>query len=294
MAKLQLHPGRMPVTRYVTLAYGDQRGVYRQSVMLLVSLVACAPEPYELVVATDRPECYVWFGTRVDIQYLDASLLRAWQGPEPFSMRQKLMLLRTAWPEIGSIVFVDADALARADLTPFVEGLRTGALFMHKREYTLSHSRRPGNRRLWQALGKTPLAGYTPSADDAMWNSGVIAAGADDRPLLDEAIALYDEMGSRGIRHFAAEQLVEGLVFGRTGRLRAAEPWFTHYWGNKAGYDAEIARRLSEAFLEGMTVKEAAAAYRARPVDLPVEVRPTRAAKLRRWLASPGAGGVRS
>src|SRR5438067_12678787 len=104
------------MTRYVTLAYGQDRGVYRQSVMLLVSLVGHAPEPYELVVATDRPECYVWFGTRVDIQYLDASLLRAWQGAEPFSMRQKLMLLRTAWPDTGAVVLLDADVLAPADV----------------------------------------------------------------------------------------------------------------------------------------------------------------------------------
>lgn len=275
----------MPVTRYVTLAYGRQAGVYRQSVMLLVSLAAFAPEPYELVVATDRPECYVWFGTRVDIQYLDASLLRSWQGREPFSMRQKLLLLRTAWPETGAIALLDADVVATSDLTPFAQGLATGAIFMHKREYTLSQSRRSGNRKLWNALRRTPLPGYQPSADDAMWNSGVVAAGAADAPLVDEAIALYDEMGRRGVRHFAAEQLVEGLVFGRTGRLRAAEPWFAHYWGNKAGYDAEIARRLSEAFLEGMSVKEAAAHYRGGPLSLPVESRPTRRQKLRRWLS---------
>lgn len=276
----------MSVTRYVTLAYGDQPGVYRQSVMLLLSLVAFAPEPYELVVATDRPECFVWFGTRVDIQYLDPSLLRSWQGPEPFSMRQKLMLLRTAWPETGEIALLDADVLARADLGPFVEGLRTGALFMHTREYTLSRSRRPGNRRLWKALQRTAVPGYTPSATDAMWNSGVIAASAGDGVLVDEAIALYDDLGRGGVRHFATEQLVEGLVLGRTGRLRAAAPWFTHYWGNKAGYDAEIARRLSEAFLEGLSVKEAAVQYARRPIDLPVEHRATRAQKIRRWLST--------
>jgi hypothetical protein len=253
--------------------------------MLLVSLVAFAPEPYELVVATDRPECFVWFGTRVDIQYLDASLLRSWQGPDPFSMRQKLMLLRTAWPESGAIALLDADVVATSDLAPFAQGLQTGAIFMHKREYTLSRSRRPGNRRLWSVLRRTPLAGYQPSAEDAMWNSGVVAAGAADGALVDEAIALYDEMGRRGIRHFATEQLVEALVLGRTGRLRAAEPWFAHYWGNKAGYDAEIARRLSEAFLEGMSVKEAAAHYRRRPLSLPVELRPTRRQKLRRWFS---------
>jgi hypothetical protein len=276
----------MSATRYVTLAYGNQPAVYRQSVMLLVSLVAFAPEPYELVVATDRPECYVWFGTRVDIQYMDASLLRAWRGPDPFSMRQKLMLLRAAWPESGAIALVDADAVARTDLRPFVDGLSAGALFMHKQEYTLSRTRRPGHRRVWKALQRTPLAGYTPTSEDAMWNSGIVAAPAADRALLDEAIELYEEMGRRGFRHFAAEQLAEGLVFGRTGRLRAAEPWFAHYWGNRAGYDPEIACRLSEAFLEGMSVKEAAAAYRGRPIDLPQEVRPTRAQKIRRWLSA--------
>jgi len=272
-------------TRYVTLAYGDQPAVFRHSVMMLVSIAAFAPEPYELIVATDRPECYVWFGTRVDIQFVDASLLRAWRGPQPFSMRQKLMLLRTAWPESGAIALVDADVVARADLTPFVEGLRGGGLFMHKREYTLSRTRRPGHRKVWKALQQTPLDGYTPSSEDAMWNSGVVALPADDRGLLDQAIALYEEMGTRGFRHFAAEQLAEGLVFGRTGRLRAAEPWFSHYWGNRAGYDPEIARRLSDAFLEGMSITDAAKAYRTCPIDLPQEVRLSRGQKLRRWLS---------
>jgi len=274
------------VTRYVTLAYGHNQAIYRQSVMMLVSLLAFAPEPYELVVATDRPDCYVWFGTRVEIQYLDPSLLGAWRGREPFSMRQKLMLLAAAWPETGAIVLTDADVVATADLTPFVEELKTGGLFMYRREYILSRTRRPGHRRVWKALQQTPLEGYTPSAEDASWNSGVIALPAADRPLLDEAIALYDEMGRRGFRHFAAEQLAEGLVFGRSGRLHAAESWFAHYWGNRAGYDAEIARRLSAAFLDGQSVKDAAAAYARQPIDLPVEVRATRTEKFRRWLSA--------
>src|SRR3954467_5473972 len=84
------------MTRYVTLAYGSAPAIYRQSVMLLVSLVAHAPEPYELIVATDNPAAYVWFGTRVEIDYLDAARLAAWRGPEAFSMRQKLELARIA------------------------------------------------------------------------------------------------------------------------------------------------------------------------------------------------------
>ena len=61
-----------------------------------------------------------------------------------------------------------------------------------------------------------------------------------------------------------------------------------HYWGNKAGYDAEISRRLADAFIEGLSVKEAAARYRAQPIDLPAEVRPTRIEKIARWLDKSG------
>ena len=44
----------------------------------------------------------------------------------PWPRRQKLLLLRTAWPDDGAIALVDADVLARADLTPFAEGLGSG------------------------------------------------------------------------------------------------------------------------------------------------------------------------
>ena len=274
----------MPVTRYVTLAYGDAPGVYRQAVMLLVSLVAHAPDPYDLVVATDRPECFVWFGTRIEIEYLDPALLDGWRGPHPFSMRQKLALARAAWPDHGAMALLDADVLARVPLGPFVERLHHGHLFMHKHEYDLGRSARRGNRALWEQLRGREFAGWTGREGDAMWNSGVLAARAADRALFDQALQVYDAMAAAGIRHFATEQLVEGIVLGRSGRLHPADPWFTHYWGNKTGYDAEIARRLADAFIEGMSVKEAAARYRQRPIELPPELRPTRVEKIARWL----------
>ena len=279
------------MVRYVTLAYGDAAGVYRQSLMLLLSLVAHAPEPYELVVATDRPECYVWFGTRVEIEYLDFARLNAWRGARPFSMRQKLELARAATPtpESGlsrippaATVLLDADVLALKPLGPFVDRLCAGELFMHKKEYVLAESRRAGNRQLWDSLRRSSQFAFR--ADDAMWNSGVLGVPASDRTLLDQAIDLYDRLGNDGLRHFATEQLVEGVIFGRTGRLQAADQWFAHYWGNKPGYDAEIARRLADAFIEGLTVKEAAARFRENPIRLPVEVRRTKLEKIGAWL----------
>jgi hypothetical protein len=200
-------------------------------------------------------------------------------------MRQKLALLRAAWPDQGHIVLLDADVLARGSLTPFVAELAEGRLFMHKREYEFGRTRRAGNRRLWHSVRGRRFASWEVANTDAMWNSGVIGLGAADRELIDGALELYDAMGKAGLRHFATEQLVEGVVLGRTGRLRPADAWFVHYWGNRPAYDAEIARRLSDAFIEGLSVKDAAARYRERPIDLPVEVRRTPTEKLRKWIA---------
>ena len=259
------------MTRYITFAYGEGSTVYRQSLMLLVSLAAYAPEPCEIVVVTDHPERFVWFGTRIEIEYLDAPRLESWCGPNPFSMRHKLELARAAIVAgRQEIVLLDADVLARKPLGSFVERLRGGDLFMHKREYILSETRRVGNKKLWRELQKR---GFRD--DDGMWNSGVLAIPSGDRDLLDASLEMYDALGADGVRHFATEQLVEGIVLGRTGRLKPAEEWFIHYWGNKSGYDTEVSRFLADAFIDGLSVKEAAALYREHPIDLPPEVRPT-------------------
>ena len=75
----------------------------------------------------------------------------------------------------------------------------------------------PTYEKLWASLRARDF-----KEDDAMWNSGVLGIGSADRSLLDDALVLYDKLGAAGLRHFATEQLVEGVVLGRTGRVNAA------------------------------------------------------------------------
>ena len=272
------------MTRYLTLAYGDHPDVYSQSAMLLVSLLAYRTVSQEIVVASDRPERFAWFGKTVRLVTLDRRQLESWRGSPPISMRVKLEAIRANWPEGGAIVLVDADVLAREPLASFEAALITGEVFMHKQEYELGRSKRRGNRALWNELRGRSFAGWEVRPDDAMWNSGVLAAPAADRVLFDQMLLFYDAIAAAGGRHFTTEQLVEGVVLGRTGRLRAAARWFTHYWGNKAAHTAAINARLEAARLAGMSVEECAARYRQDPLDLPAEVRLTRRQKVVRWL----------
>lgn len=276
------------IVRYATLAYGESGAVHHEATMLLVSLLAHAPHPHEMVVVTDRAGRFSWLGELVRIRVLTPGELNEWRGASPFSMRQKLAAARAIMPSEGALVFLDADTLAVGDLSPLVRTLEQGAVLMHKREFELGASRRRGNRRLWNALDGRAFGGWEFRAEDAMWNSGVLGLPAADSGLLDTALALYDAMGSAGIRHFATEQLVAGLVLARTGRLQPAEQWFIHYWGNKDGYDREIATRLDHAHRAGLTPAALADALRRDPITLPTEVRPTKVDKLRRWFSREG------
>lgn len=271
--------------RYVTLAYGGGAAVYRQASMLLVSLLAYAPPPRELVVVTDNPSHFSWLAGAARVHAVTAAQVSAWQGPQPFSMRVKLEVARAMAPTDGALILLDADTLAVADLAQMIAALARRSLFMHTREFELAGSRRRGNRTLWHELRGRRFGGWRFLPNDAMWNSGIIALNAADVTLMGEALQLYDAMGKAGIRYFATEQLVIGVVFGRTGRLREAARWFVHYWGNKAQFDREIARRLGAVSSGGLSPEAAAEHLRSDPFDLPAERRLGKIGKLRRWLA---------
>src|SRR5258707_13275934 len=91
------------------------------------------------------------------MEYLDAARLEAWRGPRPFSMRQKLELIRAAAVSAPApIVQLDADVLAHKPLDAFASRLGTGELVMHRQEHRLARAPRPRHRQLRAALKALP------------------------------------------------------------------------------------------------------------------------------------------
>jgi hypothetical protein len=265
-------------TRFVTLAYGDDEGIFRQVWMLLVSLRAFAPRNVELVVLTDRPERYAALDG-ISVERLDATELDRWRRGGA-GWRHKLEVERALLPDDGALVLLDSDILAVAPLDPFIAELHAAALFLHKEEYVLSQSRRTGNRRMWDELRDREFGPWQLQPSDAMWNAGVVALTSRDRELVDDALELHDAVAAAGVAHPFLEQLATSVVFGRTGRLRPAQPYFAHYWGNKPAFDVEIRKRIAT----GATIADAARQYRSDPIALPVEDRPGPLTKLAAWL----------
>jgi len=272
------------MTRYATLIYGNSHDLYRQASMLAVSLLAFAPPALEIVMLTDHPERLSWLAADVSLRTISVQELDKWRGPAPFSMRQKIEAAIATLPASEALVLLDADVLASRPLDEMIQRLSSGQRFMHKREFQLATSTRAGNRRLWQQVEGKNFDGWQFHAADCMWNSGVLAVRSGDGAMLQEALSLYDALAAAGVRHFATEQLVVGVVLERAGAVHEARQWFTHYWGNKVLFTAEIDRRLRLMQGQGMTPLAAAAEFRANPIRLPAEVRPGKLEKLRRWL----------
>ena len=154
----------------------------------------------------------------------------AWRGPDPFSMRQKLELVRAArcgaaGPDRGS---------ARRGMSwrgshsgSFVDQLLAGSVVHAPARIRVGANlagREPG-----AVVGAAPPAAPKPRGDSgerqrcgipACWQSP-----SADAHLIDAGADAVRPLAAAGVRHFATEQLVEaGSSSSRTGRLEPAEP----------------------------------------------------------------------
>lgn len=270
--------------RFAVMALGDEEFRFWQAHHCLLSLLAHAPGPGEVVVVTDHPERFRWFEGRVRIHALSAADLAQWVGPNRYFLRALIQTLRLAaamQPAADVAVYVDADTQAQAPLGPLVEAARGGRIAMDRREYLLAVDRRRGSRRLWRQVGGRTWAGVAVHERTEMWNTGITAVGAADYPLVDRALAACDAMLAGGIDHYLTEQIAMSAVLSGEGRAVEVNPpgrapLVAHYWGNKEPWNDAICRRLATIHLAGIPLDEVLAQLRQDPIRLPLRAR-------RRW-----------
>ncbi len=263
-------------TRYVLFVFGDRIASHCQAWLALLTTMAHAPEPAEFVVLTDRPAHYAWFGARVAALPVSAATMREWTGDSGFFWRMKIQAVRLA-AGLGPahLVYLDSDILARQPLAALSAALAAGAVFMHEREFALGASRRRGHRQLARQVVGTSALGVAVTAATEMWNAGVVAVGAGNLGLLDQALERCDAFCRTGT-HTLLEQLAFSVSLSTTGRLAPASAWFDHYWGNKPGFQQSITAQLAELQVRGLGLAEAIAFVAANPIRRPLMVR-------RRW-----------
>jgi hypothetical protein len=273
-------------TRFGVLAYGPRAHLHREAAVALLTLAAHAPPSRDLVLLTDRPAEYRWFGNSITIDRLTAVAIREWQGRYDDPFRPSLEALRRlAADATADVVLVDADTMARRDLTPMAQRLADGAVFMHRREYRLAAPPRKGDRPLAREIVGHTWAGIAVDGTAAMWNAGVLASSRRHAGIFDRTLEVYDQI-KPSTRYFAVDQLACSIVFAAYAPIEPADPWFDHYWGNRPWFDRAIERFLSRALLGGLSPEAAADHLRTHPITGALDARvPWWRARLRRFIS---------
>jgi hypothetical protein len=253
-------------TRYGVLAYGPRGALHREAAVALLTLQAHAPAGSEIVLLTDRPAHYRWFGNSITIDRLTPAIVRAWRGPLDDQFRPSLEALRRlAADSAADVVLADTDTMARRDLTPLAERLAKGAVFMHHREYSLSAPTRKGDRSLAHEIVGRTWCGITPDATAAIWNAGIVASSRRHAGIFDHTLAVFDEMRPL-TRYFAVDQLACSIVLAAYAPIEEAAPWFDHYWGNRPWFGRATEQFLSRTLLEGLTPAAASDRLKKQPI----------------------------
>ncbi|MGB7219327.1 MAG: hypothetical protein WBD07_11010 [Vicinamibacterales bacterium] len=276
------------MTRFGVLAYGPKGRFHREAAVALLTIQAHAPAGSELVVLTDHPRLYQWFGNSITVDRLTPATLAEWRGPHDDRFRPKIEALRRlAADATADVVLVDTDTMARRDLTPLTDRLADGAVFLYRREYGLAAPPRKGDRSLAREIAGRTWQGILAGPDAAMWNGGIVASSRRHRGIFDRTLAAFDDMRV-ATRHFAVEQLAYSIVFPAYGSIETAAPWFDHYWDSTSRdrFDRAIERFLSLAALGGVTPADARDFLRLRPIVGPLDARAPWWAKPLRKLVS--------
>ena len=271
----------VPFARYALMTFGGDDFRYWQAHYCLLGLLAYAPKPCEIVMATDHPERFAWFGDSIRVHGMDAAQVKSWIGPEGYFLRTLIETARLAGrltPTPAVAVYTDTDTVARGDLTPLIRRAAAGRILLDCFEYVPANRNRSGTKALWAATGGRTWAGVPITTQTPMWNTGVTAVSQADLPLLDKALAATDAILATGCRHYLTEQIALSAALTADGRAEEVNPagkppLILHYWGNKDGWNEAITAQLATIHHLGLTPEAAGAYVRANPINRPPVVK---------------------
>ena len=230
----------MPSRSLVLLSYGgcDEQVAETKYAVLSAYRSVRPSDDIEIVLYTDNPSKFDDMPVR--LRPIAQEELAAWAGPGDYHYRRKLEVLRDALDQTGhAVVFVDSDTWFRKPPARLFDRIGRDQSVLHVRE---GHLRGPQwgpqfspychefvdclQRRVWKTSSGSPLT----ISSDVMWNSGVIGLDPLNGVLVDDALALVDQVGCSECELWNLEQFAIGYFLMRSTDVSAAYHVVFHYW----------------------------------------------------------------
>ena len=192
----------------------------------------------QVVVYTDQPHEFEPFAAIVPltIREMNAQLIGQWKGKNQFVHRVKIEVIKDCLlNRQGKLIYMDSDTCVTSALPELLDRIDTGRVVFHIPEGEIGAG---GNLhfRKWkqflQSNKNLPLQSPDPLKIE-MWNAGVIGLHDSHLPLLDEVLALTDELYPLFPRH-TVEQFAFCYTFQKHSiHISEAADIIFHYWNLK-------------------------------------------------------------
>jgi hypothetical protein len=216
------------------LLYGTRETYWREcKFSILSALHFLNQEPdhgIEIMLATDQPSQIE--GWPVVIHPIKKETLEGWAGPDNYFHRSKNRVMAEVMDTYqGPTVFVDTDTYFLQSPSKLFERVAPGESVMHLPEGRLVDDHpQLAAYAVGRALPDPEGGTYTISEDSQMFNSGITGLHPSDRPLLDRALWLVDQLYGP-TKVFNVEQYGMGEVLHDRTKLHMSGDIIQHYWG---------------------------------------------------------------
>ncbi|RXK80944.1 hypothetical protein [Filimonas effusa] len=192
----------------------------------------------QVVVYTDQPHEFEPFAAIVPltIREMNAQLISQWKGQHQFVHRVKIEVIKDCLAgRQGKLIYMDSDTCVTSALPDLLERISAAQVVFHIPEGKIGAGGNLHFRKWKQFLqsAPNPALQFPDPLHIEMWNAGVIGLHNSHLPLLDEVLALTDELYPLFPRH-TVEQFAFCYTFQKNNiHISEAADIVFHYWNLK-------------------------------------------------------------
>lgn len=189
----------------------------------------------DIQVFSDNPEPYEHLPVRV--RTLDDKTRKEWSAPHGYHFRTKHVALRKVLDECERALLIDTDTFFHGSPLELFERVEPGTLLCNA--FNLRYGLYQESE-LYTKLA--PILKERELADDDMplINSGVIGLTRHDAGLLDDSIALMDELYPLAKGAYTLEEFCLGVAAYRSKNVSQCPDLIHHYWSRKQLFRAKV------------------------------------------------------
>lgn len=191
-------------------------------------------------IYTDRPAWFEEFSSyfkSFEIHEISTNMINQWKGAINFIHRVKVEILIDFFKYFtGNVLYLDTDTYIRQDVEYLFEAIENGSFIMHEYEGVINQKVNPQFRKWENFLAVTPIQ-YNGkrlefSSQLQVWNAGVIGLNIIHQDILQDVLALTDNLYKKFPKHIA-EQFAFSYCFQKQGQVTSSADSIFHYWDLK-------------------------------------------------------------